>query len=104
MNYGDLIVCSSRYTVVVNQFKVTRPPIYFSYFHSPPDRHSVDFPATFDIDGNNIVRGNAAAGSTRIAFRYPGEPCLEGNTAPTYEEVCIIYHVSITIISTSGRL
>ncbi len=56
--------------------------------HSPPDKHSVDFPATFDVDGSNIVRGNAAAGSTRIAFRYAGEPCLEDNTAPTYDQVC----------------
>ena len=34
-----------------------------------------------------MVRDNAAAGSTRIAFRYAGEPCLDGNLAPTYEAV-----------------
>lgn len=55
--------------------------------NSPPDSHAVDFPATFDIDGGNIVRGNAAAGSTRLAFQYGGEPCLEGNTSPTNAQV-----------------
>ena len=59
----------------------------FSAFPSPPDNHAVDFPATFDVDGGNTVRGNAAAGSTRIAFRYAGEPCLDGNLAPTHEAV-----------------
>ncbi len=54
---------------------------------SPPDNHAVDFPATFDIDGGNRVQGNAAAGSTRIAFRYAGEPCLNGNLPPTPEAV-----------------
>ncbi len=53
----------------------------------PKDNHAVDFPATFDVDGGNIVRGNAGAGSTRLAFRFTGEPCLEGRRAPTYDEV-----------------
>ena len=58
--------------------------ILFSNEHSPSNNHVIDFPATFDVDGSNIVRGNADAGSTRIAFRYAGESCLEDNTAPTY--------------------
>ena len=55
--------------------------------NNPRDNHAVDFSATFDVDGGNTVRGNAAAGSTRIAFRFSGEPCLENNQPPTYEEV-----------------
>ncbi len=55
--------------------------------NSPKDDHAVDFPATFDVDKGIFVRGNAAAGSTRLAFRYPGEPCLEGRLAPTYDQV-----------------
>ena len=61
--------------------------ILLSHLYSPPDNHVVDFPATYDIDGGNIVRNNAAAGSTRIAFRYAGEPCLDGNIAPTDQQV-----------------
>ena len=41
----------------------------------PMDNHAVDFPATFDVDHGNIVRGNAAAGSNRISFRYGGDRC-----------------------------
>lgn len=60
---------------------------WFLYFCRPLDNHAVDFPATFDIDFGNIVRGNTAAGSTRLGFRYAGEQCLEGNVPPTGEEV-----------------
>ena len=56
--------------------------------NNPRDNHAVDFPATYDVDGGNVVRGNAAAGSTRIAFRYSGEPCLENNQPSTNEQVC----------------
>ena len=70
-----------------------------THTHSPPDNHAVDFPATFDIDGGNSARGNAAAGSTRIAFRYAGEPCLDDNTSPTYDEVCIVQTMVIYCIA-----
>lgn len=53
----------------------------------PLDDHAVDFPATFDIDSGNTVRGNAAAGSTRLGFQYAGERCLEDNLSPTGNEV-----------------
>ena len=69
---------------------VFMPTPTHTHTHSPPDNHAVDFPATFDIDGGNSVRGNTAAGSTRIAFRYAGEPCLDDNTSPTYDEVCVV--------------
>ncbi len=35
--------------------------ILFSNEHSPSNNHVIDFPATFDVDGSNIVRGNADA-------------------------------------------
>ena len=57
--------------------------------NSPSDSHAVDFPATFDIDRGNTVRGNAAAGSTRLSFRFGGEPCLEGNLPPTHDDVSL---------------
>ena len=53
----------------------------------PRDAHSVDFPASFDLDTGNVVKGNAAAGSTRIGFRYAGEPCLDNGQPPTYDQV-----------------
>ena len=56
----------------------------------PSDSHAVDFPATFDIDRGNTVRGNAAAGSTRLSFRFGGEPCLEDNQAPTHDAVSLL--------------
>lgn len=62
-----------------------------SYFYilpyRPLDNHAVDFPATFDVDFGNTLRGNTAAGSTRVGFRYSGERCLEGDIPPTGDEV-----------------
>ena len=52
----------------------------------PKDSHAVDFPATYDIDRGNVVRGNAAAGSTRLAFRFAGESCLEGYQSPIFDQ------------------
>jgi len=49
----------------------------------------VDFPATYEVDGGNVVRDNAAAGSTRLAFQYGGEPCLEDGTSPTGDQVTV---------------
>ena len=36
--------------------------------NQPLDNHAVDFPATFDVDGGNILRDNAAGGSTRLSY------------------------------------
>ena len=58
--------------------------------NNPRDNHAVDFPATFDIDGGNTLIGNAAAGSTRLGFRFAGEPCLEGNIAPVNDAVSLL--------------
>ena len=55
--------------------------------NQPRDNHAVDFPASFDVDTDNVVRGNAAAGSTRIGFRYAGEPCPEDGQPPSSEQV-----------------
>ena len=55
--------------------------------NNPSDSHAIDFPASFDIDGGNVVRGNAAAGSTRIGFRLAGEPCQEDGHPPSSEQV-----------------
>ena len=66
--------------------------------NNPRDNHAVDFPATYDVDRGNIVRGNAAAGSTRIAFRYSGEPCLENNQPPTNEQVCFRCVLQLLIV------
>ena len=49
----------------------------------------MDFPATFEVDGGNVVRGNAAAGSTRQAFEYGGEMCQEDGTNPTGNQVWV---------------
>lgn len=53
----------------------------------PLDNHAVDFPASFEVDFGNTVRGNAAAGSTRLGFQYAGERCLEGDVPPSEAEV-----------------
>ena len=55
--------------------------------NDPPDKHALDFPACFDVDGGNVVRGNAAAGSTRLGFRLAGEPCLGGRQPPSPDQV-----------------
>ena len=55
--------------------------------NNPPDDHSVDFPACFNVDAGNIARGNAAAGSSRIGFRLAGEPCQEDGQPPSYDQV-----------------
>ena len=53
----------------------------------PRDNHAVDYPASFDVDAGNVVRGNAAGGSTRIGFRFAGEACLENGQPPTHDQV-----------------
>ena len=65
--------------------------------NSPSDSHAVDFPATFDIDRGNTVRGNAAAGSTRLSFRFRGEPCLEDNLPPTHDAVSLLEVLLVTL-------
>lgn len=79
------------YYVTHNILQVVHEYESLNYFDvlrlSPADNHAVDFPATFDVDSGNIVRGNAAAGSTRIAFRFAGESCVDDNRAPTGDEV-----------------
>ena len=55
--------------------------------NDPPDKHALDFPACFDVDGGNVVTGNAAAGSTRLGFRLAGEPCLDGRQPPSPDQV-----------------
>eukprot|EP00117_Sycon_ciliatum_P037364 scpid335/ scgid27970/ Fibrocystin-L; Polycystic kidney and hepatic disease 1-like protein 1 len=47
------------------------------------DNHILDFPANFEVGGiNNQVRDNAAAGSDRISFSFPGSPCNSDGSAP----------------------
>lgn len=55
--------------------------------NNPADNHAVDFPASFDVDTGNVARGNTAAGSTRIGFRFAGEPCQEDGQPPNSEQV-----------------
>ena len=55
--------------------------------NQPLDNHAVDFPATFDVDGGNVVRDNAAGGSTRLSYRYPGQPCIADQYPATYSSV-----------------
>lgn len=55
--------------------------------NSPQDNHAVDFPATYDVDYGNTVKDNAAAGSTRIAYRYTGDECNEGRLPKLDTEV-----------------
>ena len=55
--------------------------------NQPLDNHAVDFPATFDVDGGNVVRDNAAGGSTRLSYRYPGQPCVADQYPATYSSV-----------------
>lgn len=63
----------------------------------PIDSHAVDYPATYDIDSTNIVRDNAAAGTTRIAYRYTGEECNEGRTPVVGDKVRlnVLVHVHV---------
>lgn len=44
--------------------------------NQPLDNHAVDFPATFDVDAGNVLRNNAAGGTTRLSYRIAGEPCI----------------------------
>ena len=60
--------------------------------NEPPDNHAVDFPACFDVNSGNFVRGNAAAGSTRLGFRLAGEPCMEDREPPSYDQVSLKPH------------
>ena len=55
--------------------------------NQPLDNHAVDFPATFDVDGGNILRDNAAGGSTRLSYRYDGEPCISDLYPVMYSSV-----------------
>ena len=55
--------------------------------NQPSDNHAVDFPATFDVDRGNVLRDNAAGGSTRIGFRVDGDSCLQDGTPPTHDQV-----------------
>ena len=57
--------------------------------YNPSDDLAVDFPACFDVDAGNVVRGNAAAGSTRVGFRLAGEPCSEDRQPPHPDEVSV---------------
>ncbi|KAI6655737.1 Fibrocystin-L-like [Oopsacas minuta] len=47
---------------------------------NPKDKHAVDFPASFEIQGFHYVRRNIAAGSYRLGFRLSGESCLNTGT------------------------
>lgn len=62
--------------------------------NKPLDNHAIDFPATYDIDYGNTVRDNAAAGSTRIAYRYTGDTCHEGRVPKIGNEVKFMKHFS----------
>ena len=68
--------------------------------NSPKDNHAVDFPATYNIDRNNVVRDNAAGGSHRISYRYSGEACLNGRQPKLGDEVSVPYiQLTMAIIS-----
>ena len=62
----------------------------------PLDEHAVDFPANFDVDSGNVVKGNAAAGSTRIGFRYAGDPCLGNGQPPSPEQVSLFLRNNVS--------
>ena len=42
----------------------------------PLDKHAVDYPAGFEVQGYHIVKRNIAAGSYRLGFKISGESCL----------------------------
>ena len=46
----------------------------------PLDKHAVDYPAGFEVQGYHTVRRNVAAGSYRLGFRLSGESCLGSGT------------------------
>ena len=59
-------------------------------------RNYANFPATFDIDGGNVVRDNAAGGSTGVSYRYPGDSCIGNQSPVTYSSVRAL-HMTILI-------
>ena len=64
----------------------------------PKDNHAVDFPATYDVDRSNTLRGNAAAGSNRISFRYGGEQCHDDQRPKLHDEVRTVHACMYTCI------
>ena len=54
----------------------------------PKDKHAVDFPAGYEIEGFHTVKRNVAAGSYRLGFQVSGDSCqntplIENNLAHT---------------------
>lgn len=66
--------------------------------NNPPDNHAVDFPASFEVNAGNVVRGNAAVGSTRLGFSFAGEPCREDGKPPSSEQVKLLASKSNMLI------
>ncbi len=69
---GSSIICGGSGNAILGNLAMLTSTVQPN---SPLDNHAVDFPATFDINRDNIIRDNAAGGSNRIAYRYSGEEC-----------------------------
>ncbi len=63
--------------------------------NTPLDNHAVDFPATFDINRDNIVKDNAAAGSHRVAYRYSGDECDSNREPKKGEQVRPLFMIAV---------
>ena len=53
----------------------------------PLDKHAVDYPASFEVQGYHIVRRNIAAGSYRLGFRVSGESCVNSSTPMIHDNL-----------------
>lgn len=81
---GSSIICGGSGNIVEGNLALMTSTVQPN---APSDNHAVDFPATFDINRNNVVRNNAAGGSDRIAYRYTGEECHDNREPVTGVEV-----------------
>ena len=65
----------------------------------PLDNHAVDFPATFDVDAGNVLRNNAAGGTTRLSYRIAGEPCVANQfPVPSSTVRSVLFSVSFCFL------
>ena len=83
---GSSIICGGSDNVVLGNLALLTSTVQPN---SPLDNHAVDFPATFDINRENIVRDNAAGGSRRISYRYSGEECHSNREPVTGDMVSL---------------
>ena len=53
----------------------------------PSDKHAVDFPAAFEVEGTHTLKRNIAAGSYRLGFKISGDSCGDQDTQLVGENI-----------------